>query len=103
MAASIDTNANNDYNALMATLNIRRLPDSVHRKLRVRAAAAGRSMEAEAREILVAAVEQTPSERPFDPAELQAFVAELFHGKPPPLTDALIAERRREAELERER
>jgi plasmid stability protein len=32
----------------MATLNIRRLPEDVHAKLRVRAAKAGRSMEAEA-------------------------------------------------------
>jgi plasmid stability protein len=29
----------------MATLNIRRLPEDVHAKLRVRAAKAGRSME----------------------------------------------------------
>ena len=34
----------------MAVLNIRNLPDEVHAKLRVRAAKAGRSMEAEARD-----------------------------------------------------
>lgn len=86
----------------MASLNIRNLPQTVHRKLRIRAAAAGRSMEAEARAILAGAVAEEPPERPFDPAELQAFIAGLFEGKPPPLTDDLIAERRREAELERE-
>ena len=39
----------------MAILNIRRLSDDVHARLRVRAALAGRSMEAEAREILARA------------------------------------------------
>ena len=39
----------------MAILNIRRLSDDVHARLRVRAARAGRSMEAEAREILARA------------------------------------------------
>ena len=34
----------------MATLNICRLPEDIHAKLRVRAAKAGRSMEAEALE-----------------------------------------------------
>ena len=45
----------NAYNAGMAILNIRRLSDGVHARLRVRAARAGRSMEAEAREILARA------------------------------------------------
>jgi plasmid stability protein len=36
----------------MAILNIRKLPDDVHARLRLRAAHNGRSMEAEAREIL---------------------------------------------------
>ncbi len=36
----------------MAILNIRKLPDDVHARLRLRAAHKGRSMEAEAREIL---------------------------------------------------
>ena len=47
----------------MATLNIRRLPDDVHAKLRLRAAKAGRSMEAEARMILAEAVRQPESKR----------------------------------------
>ena len=41
----------------MAILNIRNLPDEVHANLRVRAAKAGRSMEAEARTILMAVLE----------------------------------------------
>jgi plasmid stability protein len=42
----------NAYNDGMATLNIRNLPDEVHRELRQRAARHNRSMEAEARAIL---------------------------------------------------
>lgn len=40
----------------MATLTVRKVPDDVHRALRARAARHGRSTEAEAREILAAAV-----------------------------------------------
>ncbi len=40
----------------MAMLTVRNLPEAVHRALRVRAAQHGQSMEAEAREILEAAV-----------------------------------------------
>lgn len=40
----------------MALLKVRDLPDKVHRALRVRAAQHGRTTEAEAREILAAAV-----------------------------------------------
>lgn len=39
----------------MAILNIRKLPDDVHARLRLRAAQNGRSMEAEARDILTVA------------------------------------------------
>lgn len=45
----------------MATLTVRNLPDEVHRALRLRAAAHGRSTEAEVREILAGAV--IPRER----------------------------------------
>jgi plasmid stability protein len=41
----------------MATLTVRNLPAEVHRALRVRAAAHGRSTEAEIREILALAVQ----------------------------------------------
>ena len=40
----------------MAILTVRNVPDDVHRALRVRAAQHGRSIEAEVREILAAAV-----------------------------------------------
>ena len=40
----------------MAMLTVRKLPDEVHRALRVRAALRGHSMEAEVREILESAV-----------------------------------------------
>ena len=87
----------------MATLSIRNLPDEVHRRLRMRAAGHGRSMEAEARAILEAAVGEGPG--PEDIRRrgraVQAFVRRLYRGKPP--TDAsqrLIAERRLEAERE---
>ena len=40
----------------MAMLTLRNLPEEVHRALRVRAAQHGRSMEAEVREILAAAI-----------------------------------------------
>jgi plasmid stability protein len=44
----------------MATLTIRNLDEKVKRRLQVRAAINGRSMEAEARAILTAAVEEGP-------------------------------------------
>jgi plasmid stability protein len=44
----------------MATLTIRNLPDNVHQGLRARAAANGRSMEAEARAVLSLNIESTP-------------------------------------------
>ena len=43
----------------MSAITIRQLPDHVKAKLRMRAAANGRSMEAEARTILVAALENS--------------------------------------------
>jgi plasmid stability protein len=87
------------YSVGMATLNIRRLPDEVHARLRLRAARAGRSMEAEARAIIVAAC--TEQREHFDPADLQAFVDDLYGArKPSGVADALIRERRREAKAE---
>ena len=47
----------------MASITIRNLDDGVKRKLRVRAATNGRSMEEEARTILRAAVDQEDSKR----------------------------------------
>lgn len=83
----------------MGTLNIRRLPDEVHARLRLRAARAGRSMEAEARAIIAAAC-ATEAEH-LDPADLQTFVDRLYGArKPSGVVDALLEERRREAEAE---
>jgi hypothetical protein len=100
-------NACNTYNAgitpgrrsPLAVLNIRNLPDGIHAKLRVRAAKAGRSMEAEAREIIVrACTEETET---FDVMDLPLWVDELFGGdKPKNVVDELLEERRREAERE---
>ena len=58
----IDGNAVNDDNDVMAVMTIRNLDEEVRDKLRVRAALHGRSMEAEARAILTAAVD-SPIER----------------------------------------
>jgi plasmid stability protein len=46
----------------MANLNIRRLDEATHAKLRLRAARNGRSMEEEARRILRSAVEAPPTD-----------------------------------------
>jgi antitoxin FitA len=58
----IDSIAVNDDNDVMAVMTIRNLDEEVRDKLRVRAALHGRSMEAEARAILTAAVD-SPMER----------------------------------------
>jgi plasmid stability protein len=83
----------------MKVLNIRNLPDEVHARLRLRAAAAGRSMEAEARAILGAAV------LPGDPQGAIRRLQEMarpFRAKPgeKSVVDQLIEERRREAARE---
>ena len=84
----------------MATLNIRNVPESTRRRLRIRAARKGRSMEAEVRAILAKAV-RGETGKPFDPESLQNFIAGLFKGETPGLTDELLRERRREARQER--
>lgn len=81
----------------MAILNIRNLPNEVHARLRLRAAKAGRSMEAEVRAILTAAVMREETLR-LPPSVLQNWVDELYGpSKPANVVDDLIAERRREA------
>ena len=83
----------------MASLTIRNLPDDVRERLRLRAARAGRSMEAEIRAILT---EASLAENRRDSAEaLQAWVDKLYGKKRPKgVVDELIAERRREASSE---
>jgi plasmid stability protein len=85
----------------MANLNIRNVPESTRKRLRLRAARKGRSMEAEVRTILAKAV-RGETGKPFDPESLQNFIAGLFKGETPRLTDELIRERRREARQERQ-
>lgn len=84
----------------MANFNIRNVPETVRMGLRLRAARKGHSMEAEARTILAEAV-QAETGKAFQPEALQDFIAGLFKGKPPRLTDELIKERRREARRSR--
>jgi plasmid stability protein len=80
----------------MAVLNIRNLPEKVHSQLRIRAARAGRSMEAEARAILAAAC--LVDEPVLDAEALQQWVDALYaQQRPDGVVDELIAERRREA------
>lgn len=82
----------------MAVLTIRNLPEEVRNCLRLRAATAGRSMEAEARSILSAACREVKKK----PASaLQAWVDKLYgRDKPGRVVETLIRERRREAARE---
>lgn len=83
----------------MAILNIRNLPEEVHARLRLRAAQAGRSMEAEARAILTETV--MADESGMSAADLQTWVDTLYHGqKPENVVETLLAERRQEAAQE---
>lgn len=83
----------------MAVLTIRNLPDEVRERLRLRAARAGRSMEAEVRAILTEA--SVGDERRASAEALQKRVDELYGGaKPEGVVDDLIRERRRESASE---
>ena len=84
----------------MAVLTIRNLPDNVRDRLRKRAAAAGLSMEAQARAILAkASLENAEHETG---ASLQKWVDRLYRGNKPGATvkDLLVA-RRSEVRAER--
>ena len=83
----------------MAVLTIRNLPDEVRDRLRLRAAKAGRSMEAEVRAILTKAGFEEPGRESSQ--ALQIWVDRLYQGKKPSgVVDELIGERRREASSE---
>lgn len=83
----------------MAALTVRNLPDEVRERLRRRAAHAGRSMEAEVRDILVrAAVE--PERRQSVEALRERVRRHYGPNLPRNVVDDFIAERRREAERE---
>ena len=80
----------------MAVLNIRNLPDEIHARLRIRAAKAGRSMEAEARKILTDVIGAKDDK--LSAAALQDWVDQLYgEQKPDNVVESLIAERRHEA------
>lgn len=87
----------------MASLLIRDLEDDVKHKLRLRAARNGRSMEAEAREILTTTVAATAPE-----ADLGTRIREIFADVDPDTRDAyadimeLIVAGRRDPEALRE-
>jgi plasmid stability protein len=84
----------------MAVLTIRKVPEAVRERLRLRAARAGTSMEAEARAILIQGSLQ-PARR-ASPRSLQAWVDKLYgKRKPAGVVDSLLAQRRREARAER--
>ncbi len=61
----------------MATLTIRNLEDPLKRRLRLRAAARNRSMEEEARQILRAALQESPARSPDLGTQIRARFAEL--------------------------
>lgn len=78
----------------MGVLNIRNLPDEVHQALRERAARNGRSMEAEAREILSEVCR--PSAQ-LDALGLQEFVKQAFAGnRPSGVVDRFLGDRQSE-------
>ena len=85
----------------MKVLNIRNLPDAVHKALRLRAAEHDRSMEAEARDIIARAVLPRKLSGEEMAKRLQEAARQAFGGKMPEWTvDDFIAERRREAQKE---
>ena len=61
-------------NAYMASITIRQLPETTKRKLRMRAAKNGRSMEQEAREILKNELSKTKE----PPTDLGKAIREIF-------------------------
>lgn len=85
----------------MATLTIRNLPDEVRDRLRVRAAQNGRSMEAEARDTLVEAVQGGGRQRKRSVRERIAMAQKIFEPYRLPgvsLVDELLKERREAAD-----
>jgi len=60
----------------MASITIRRLPEATKRKLKIRAAQHGRSMEQEAREILKAELNQPAHAQP--PRDIGKAIREIF-------------------------
>jgi plasmid stability protein len=92
----------------MATLTIRNLPDEVRDRLRVRAAQNGRSMEAEARELLEVSLEspmdtRTPEDIRRAVEEVQAWARSLPGYDPNvSVVDEFLAEKRAAAAREQQ-
>lgn len=83
----------------MATINVRNLRDDIHRRLRIRAAKAGRSMESEVRAILEQACQSDVESK--DTSGLQEWVDGLYgKRKPKKVVEGLIRERRKAATRE---
>lgn len=79
----------------MAVLTIRNVPAAVHHRLRARAAKTGRSMEAEVRVILAAAVQDV---MPESSLEIRDWVDTLYGDKKPAgVVESLLNERRKAA------
>ena len=84
----------------MATLTVRKLPDDLHARLRLRAARRGRSMEAEVREIL-RQVLRNEVDAPLEPRTLADWLdTVLGDAKPHGVVDDFVRERREEAATE---
>ena len=89
----------------MPTLTVRNLPDEAIAKLRVLAAQHGRSMEAEARNLIVAVADGAQVLPPSDSSSLDdriatvhAMIRERLGELPKGRVDAFIAERKAAAE-----
>jgi plasmid stability protein len=83
----------------MAVLTIRNVPEEIRSRLRLRAAKAGRSMEAEVRAILAGVC--TSNDEVKSASSLQEWVDRIYgKRKPRRVVESLIAERRKEAAAE---
>lgn len=83
----------------MPILTIRNVPEDVHARLRIRAARAGRSMEAEVRAILEEAVTEEAGKMTVQ--VLRDWVDQTYGSrKPRGVVEELIAERRSESNRE---
>lgn len=81
----------------MAVIVIRKVPDEVCERLRKRAARKKRSVEAEARAILIEAVQDADVDAAV--RRVQAYVSRHYKGpRPTRVVDDLIAERRKAAQ-----
>lgn len=96
----MDCSDSNEYNESMKVLTIRNITEQMHKRLRMRAARAGRSMEAEIRFILQQACNENSTSK-ASPEDLCEFVSDLYEQDiPSGVVDELIANRRKEAMAE---